>query len=147
MILYLDTSALVKNYTTEAGSEMVYQVIGAANSIGMSVIGRVEMAAAFAKLMRVGALEQEEALDALQVFRSEWPNLMQLQVTKMVVARAGLLAWDYHLRGYDAVHLATAILWQERLERPMTMAVFDRKLWAAAEQLGLAPFPADLDAF
>lgn len=147
MILYLDTSALVKKYTTEAGSDMVHQVIGAANSIGMSVIGRVEMAAAFAKLMRVGALEQEEALAALQLFRSEWSTLMQLQVTRMVVARAETLAWDYHLRSYDAVHLASAVIWQEFLGQPVTMAVFDRKLWAAAEQLGLIPFPADLEGF
>ncbi|MCP4424561.1 MAG: type II toxin-antitoxin system VapC family toxin [Chloroflexi bacterium] len=54
------------------------------------------------------------------------------------------LAWDYHLRGYDATHLASAVLWQEMLGKPVTMAVFDRKLWEAAELAGLRPFPADL---
>ncbi len=145
MILYLDTSALVKKYTTEFGSDMVHQVIDAADSVGMSVIGKVEMSATFAKLIRVGALEPEESLVALQLFKSQWPDLMQLDVTKMVIEQAGMFAWEYHLRGYDAVHLASAVLWQETLRKPVTMAVFDRKLWQAAEQVGVRPFPDNLD--
>jgi hypothetical protein len=42
---------------------------------------------------------------ALQVFRTEWPDLVRLQLTEVVVAQAGALAWDLGLRGDDAVHL------------------------------------------
>jgi hypothetical protein len=34
-------------------------------------------------------------------------------VTEALVERAEALAWDYGLRGYDAVQLASAITWQE----------------------------------
>ena len=34
-----------------------------------------------------------------------------------LAARAGTLAWEHGLRGYDAVHLATALFWRERSAR------------------------------
>ncbi|MCP4424560.1 MAG: type II toxin-antitoxin system VapC family toxin [Chloroflexi bacterium] len=92
MILYLDTSALMKKYTEELGSDIVRQAIASAYSIGISLIGRVEMAAALAKLIGVEALEYEEALAALQAFKKDWPHLIQLHTTKAVVARAESLA-------------------------------------------------------
>jgi hypothetical protein len=65
----------------------------------------------------------------------------------MVVARANRLAWEHDLRGFGAVHLAAASLWQEAMGEPVTVATFDRRLWAAAERSGgLVPFPADLPA-
>jgi predicted nucleic acid-binding protein len=147
MILYLDTSALVKKYIAESGSDVVNQAISDAELVGLSTMGRAEVAAAFAKAVRMSAITREEGLVALQLFRSEWSSMMHIQTSEMVVARADFMAWEYHLRGYDAVHLASAVLWQESLGRPLTMAVFDQKLWTVAEQIGLTPLPADLDAF
>lgn len=147
MILYLDTSALVKKYVMEAGSDAVNRVVSEAEIMGISVIGRIEMVAAFGKAVRIGRLEEEVALAALQLFRNEWGTLAQIQVTEMVIARAEIFAWEYRLRGYDAVHLASALIWQEVVEQPVTMALFDKKLWTAVKQVGLIPFPSDLNAF
>jgi hypothetical protein len=63
---------------------------------------------------------------------------------EMVVTRADGLAWELGLRGYDAVHLASALLWQEGLGEPVAMAAFDLKPWEAAKERGLVPFPDDL---
>jgi len=63
----------------------------------------------------------------------------------MLVARADSLAWEYGLRGYDAVHLASALLWQEALGEPVTLATFDKPLWEAAQQAGMGVWPEDLD--
>jgi hypothetical protein len=67
-----------------------------------------------------------------------------VQITELVVSRADALAWKHGLRGYDAVHLAAASVWQEAIGSPVTMATFDRQLWNAVEQEGLSPYPADL---
>ena len=147
MILYLDTSALVKKYIAEPGSDVVNQAIGDAEIVGLSIMERVEVAAALAKAVRMDAITRDEGLVALQLFRSEWSSMMHIQASEMVMARADSMAWEYHLRGHDAVHLASAVLWQESLGRPLTMAVFDQKLWTVAQQVGLTPFPADLAAF
>jgi len=146
MILYLDASALVKRYVAEAGSAEVAAAISQAVVTGTTLISRAEVAAALAKAVRVKALPQEEALAALQVFRNDWVDLARIQVTEMVIARADLLAWDHQLRGYDAVQLASALAWQDALGEQVTMATFDKHLWAVAESVGLAACPADLPA-
>lgn len=144
MILYLDSSALVKRYIAKPGTPEVAEAIAEAEVVGTSLISRAETAAALAKAVREGTLTREEAASALQVFRSEWPNLVRVQVTEMLIARADGLAWELGLRGYDAVHLASALLWQDGMDEEVTMATFDLRLWRVADQRGLIPFPADL---
>lgn len=144
MILYLDASAAVKRYVAEQGSEEVRQAIATATVVGMVVIGRVEIAAALAKAVRMRALSAMEAETARQVLRAEWPDYVRLRTTEALAARADDLAWQYGLRGYDAVHLAAALLWQDGLEESVTLATFDRQLWQAGRQSGLAMFPTDL---
>ena len=114
--------------------------------VGTVLISRPEVAAALAKAMRVEALTQEEASACLQVFREEWPDLMRVQVTEMVVTRADTLAWDHGLRGYDAVHLAAASLWQDAFGEQVTFSTFERRLWQTAKRVGLALHPAGLPA-
>ncbi len=113
MILYLDASALVKRYIAELGTPEVAAATAAADAVGTSIISRGETAAALAKAVRMQTLSQAEAASVLQVFRSEWPNLVQVQSTETLVARADVLAWELGLRAYDAVHLASALLWQD----------------------------------
>jgi predicted nucleic acid-binding protein len=146
MILYLDASALVKRYVAELGSTEVSAAIAQAQVTGTALISRAEVAAALAKAVRVNAVTQEGALASLQVFRNEWPDLLRVQVTEMVVARAGAFAWDYGLRGYDAVHLAAASGWQDAMGERVTVATFDKRLWTVAELVGLEAYPADLPA-
>ena len=147
MILYLDASALVKRYIAEAGSVETGQLIAQAEGIGTSVISRAEVAAALAKSVRIGFLSREEASAALQVFRAQWVDLVRLQLTEVVIARADSLAWEHGLRGYDAVHLAAALFWQETMSEPVTLATFDHHLWQAGTTAGVAAWPANLEQF
>lgn len=144
MILYLDASALVKRYVAEPGTTAVAEVIAQADVVGTSLISRAETSAALAKSVRVGVLSHDAAASALQVFRAEWPTLVRVQATELLLARADMLAWELNLRGYDAVHLASALLWQEGMHETVTLATFDRQLWEAARQRGLQLFPDDL---
>jgi predicted nucleic acid-binding protein len=144
MILYLDASALVKRYVAELGTSEVAEAIARAEVVGTSTISRTETAAALAKAVRVGTLAREAAASALQVFRSEWVNLVRVQPTELLIAWADSLAWELGLRGYDAVHLASALLWKEGMGQEVALATFDRRLWQAAIQRGLLPFPDDL---
>jgi predicted nucleic acid-binding protein len=89
------------------------------------------VAAALARAARVGALSRDEAQAAIQVFYTQWPDLVRLQLTKVILAQAGTLAWTHGLRGYDAVHLAAAHFWQASLGEAVTLAAFDRQLWEA----------------
>lgn len=144
MILYLDSSALVKRYVSEPGSDTIADAIEQAEIVGTSLISRAETVAALAKAARVGVLRSEDAEAALQIFRSEWPLLVRVQVTEALVARADSLARELGLRGYDAVQLASALIWQESMEQQIVLATFDHQLWQASRRGGLTPFPKDL---
>ena len=142
MILYLDTSALVKRHIQEMGTSDVISWMRAAQTIGMSVITRAEAAAAFARMVRMSVIDKPTAESLLGEFRQHWPQYIRLRVTEITIARADAMAWELGLRGYDAVHLASAVMWQEALQEPVTMATYDRQLWEAAAQIGLRVLPA-----
>jgi predicted nucleic acid-binding protein len=141
MIVYIDASALVKRYVAEAGSAEVGELIGQASAAGTAVISRAEVAAALAKAVRMKILPRDDAASALQVFNADWENLIRLQMTEVLASRAASLAWDRGLRGYDAVHLASALFWQDVLGEPVTVASFDRQLWEASRLAGLIAWP------
>lgn len=143
MIVYLDASALVKRYVAEPGSPAVEVLIGSARAIGTSVVSRAEVAAALAKSARMGILRREAAAKALKAFDAEWENLIRLQLGEALAARAANLAWEHGLRGDDAVHLASALVWRETLGESVVLATYDRELWRGGRGGGLVPWPAE----
>lgn len=147
MIVYLDASALVKRYLAERGSPEVKALLAAAEATGTCLISRAEISAALAKAVRTHALTTSQAEAAVQLFRTDWPDLARIQLTEMTVVRADTLAWEYGLRGYDAVHLASALLWQDVLGETLTFATFDRNLWQAAARAGCLAWPENLASF
>jgi predicted nucleic acid-binding protein len=141
-MLYLDTSALVKKYVDEPHAEAVRQLISRQPMVAISIISRAEGAAAFSKAARIGSLTLAAAEACRIEFRREWKNYIRIRVTEALVARADELAWTFQLRGYDAVQLAAALEWQDRLGEPVTFATFDELLWQTADTVGLDCFPS-----
>ena len=144
MILYLDTSALVKRYVAEAGSAEVVNLIEEADSTGSVCLTRVEMASALSKAVRMNWVNAKNAEIIWLDFLSHWQFFARLAVTSVLTERASRLAWEYELRGYDATHLAAAQIWQETLEMPVTLATYDRELWSASKKIGMAVWPENL---
>jgi len=141
-MLYLDTSALVKKYIEETRSDEVRDCISHHQSVATATIARAESAATFARAVRRGSLTEAVARAAHQQFVREWKSYMRIRITESLVARADDLAWTFRLRGYDAVHLAAALEWHDRIGEPITVATFDQDLWRAAAEAGLDRFPA-----
>jgi uncharacterized protein len=146
MIVYIDTSALVKRYIQEANSGDVVTLLDQADLAGSILLTRVEMASAFSKAVRMKWLDPQAAEEAWQDFLVHWRSFSRLVVTQPLIDRASRLAWDYGLRAYDATHLAAALLWQETLETPVTLATYDRELWQAGKKAGLSVWPDNLVA-
>ena len=74
MTLYVDTSSLVKLYVTEAGSDVVRQLVGGANLVATSVVAYAETRAALARLRREGALTGSNFTSARREFEDQWPT-------------------------------------------------------------------------
>ena len=145
MILYLDSSALVKRYVVEAGSKEVNRWISDAYPVVSGLLARAEVAAAICRATRLGWIGEEEGLRALKLFRAEWETIGRLPVHEATVRRADELACRHNLRGYDAIHLACALLCQDGLGLPLTLATYDRQLWQAGTEEGLALRPESLE--
>lgn len=146
MIVYIDTSALVKRYIQEANSGDVVKLIDQADLAGSILFTRVEMASAFSKAVRMKWLNLQVAEESWQDFLVHWRSFSRLNITQPLTDRASHLAWDYGLRAYDATHLAAALLWQETLETPVILATYDRELWQAGKKAGLSVWPEGLIA-
>ncbi len=141
MIVYLDSSALVKLVVEETGSARVRTLVARAAIAATGQISRAEVAAALGKAIRVGLLDEAGATEALRAFRALWPDLVRLTLTEATLARAESLAWEHGLRGYDAVHLACAFHWQECIGERVTLATFDRQLADAGQRAGMLTWP------
>ena len=141
MIVYADSSALAKRYISESGSGEVETLLRLAEVVGTGLITRAEVSAALARLVRTGALRRQVAETILKVFRKHWLELTTIQLTEALVAEADSLAWEQDLRGYDAVHLASALSWQRGLDSVVTLATFDADLWGAGQRVGLGVWP------
>jgi predicted nucleic acid-binding protein len=144
MIIYADTSALVKLFVSEDSSQATRTILDQALTLGTVSLTRVELVAALARARRRGILGEDDVRRAGDIFRSVWSNWAQIAMDEDLVLQAETFAWDLALRGYDAVHLAAAWIWQTMLESPVTVATFDQELWAAARDAGLGVWPERL---
>ncbi len=144
MNLYLDSSALVKCFIAESSSSDVRELTLDSELAGTSLITRAETSAAFARLVRIGGISAESGRAAQRKFLAEWNKLLRVEINEALIARAETLAWEYSLRGYDAVQLASALALQDAIGRPVTLATYDRELWQACAPAGLTAWPAKL---
>ena len=96
------------------------------------------MIAAIFRKMRMGELSGPEASQLAQTFRSDWQIRYQiLGVTSAIAEQAMHLAESHGLRGYDAVHLATALALQQIRQSagwsPLTFVSADNDQLLAAQ--------------
>lgn len=143
MIVYVDTSALVKLHVSELGSARV-RVLGDEASVLMtSLVTYAEARAAFARIHRLGGLTLNALREVVAQFDHDWASRWQIVgIDDPLVRRAGALAEHHGLRGYDAIQLATALEARPRYGI-FVFACFDDRLNRAAvrEGLSLPPEP------
>ena len=136
MTLYLDTSSLVKLYVTESGSEVVRQLVGAANVVATSVVAYAETRAALARLRREGVLTASKLTSAKREFDEQWPTYLSLEATDSLCRAAGDLAEKHRLRAFDSIHLASFAEVSRRAGTDDTrFSSFDDRLNQAAQKV------------
>ncbi len=135
MVVYLDTSALVKLYVREEeGGELVREAVGQAERIATSTIAYAEARASLARKLREGIFTEEQHRGAVCDLDEDWSAYSRLSVSNQVARRAGELAEQHALRGFDAIHLASAARLRERFE-DLRFLAFDDRLTDAARRV------------
>jgi len=95
--------------------------------------------AALAAARRSGRLGDKDHARALADFEDVVSDLALIGVDEPLARNAGALAEEFELRGYDAVHLATALALGEN---EPTLVTWDGDLAEAANEAGLPVAPA-----
>ncbi|MDL1944860.1 type II toxin-antitoxin system VapC family toxin [Chloroflexi bacterium CFX2] len=145
MIFYFGTSALLKAYVQENGSKEVIALMDEGDNLfGSIVLTKVEMASAIQRAIRATGSSSANAAITWQDFLDDWEAFTRLRVTAGIIERASDIAWKHGLRGYDSLHLAAALLWQESLDAGVVFAAFDHDLLQASKRAGLEPWPPGL---
>lgn len=139
MILYLDASALVKLYGNEEYSDVVRGAVEQSRALCCHLITYAEVRAGLVKAKRMRRLADDEYAYNVQRFEHDWSSIQSIGVDIALIRRAGEIAEDRNLRGYDSVHLAAAERAFEAAGRPETfvLSAFDSELLAAAQALGI----------
>jgi predicted nucleic acid-binding protein len=118
----------------EDGSEMAGELWGSAYPAASSILAYSEGRAALAAARRLDRLGVDEHRKALADFEELYADLATVGVDRELAVRAGEYAEDLGLRGYDAVHLATAL---ELGDDEVVVVTWDRDLARATEEIGL----------
>lgn len=143
MIVYLDASALVKRYVAENYTQEVRSLIRRARMVATTELSRIEVVAAIMRAVRTGNLISQEASKAIEVLRSDWADTMSLKVSGAILTTGEHAVFTHPLKGYDAIHLASAIIWREALRTEITLACFDSQLRRAAKAEKFRLWPPD----
>jgi predicted nucleic acid-binding protein len=143
MILYCDTSALIKLYLAEAGSAALHRLVAESEAVATCRISWAEAHAALARRTREVSGDAASVAQAKRALAADWPKLMLVEITQELVERAAEYADTFALRGYDSVQLAAAHALALEAGTPVSFACFDDRLNKAAKVLAMQiPFAA-----
>jgi len=132
LTLYLDSSALVKRYVVEDGSDAVREAMATTARWSSCRHGFVEV-------VRAVGLQAGE-LGARRV-RDEWSACSVIELDRRIAERAARLAVATGLRTLDALHLAAALTLPAE---SVIFATWDVRLHRVACERGLRTLPATL---
>ena len=112
-----------------------------ADLVGTAMITPPEMASAFSMAIRRNIITEDEGASAWNMFQKDWDAFFVVDLNQALIGQASTLVWKYGLRGYDSVHLASLLVWQDALGENISLATYDVKLWEAAKRIGIDLIP------
>jgi len=137
MIVYLDTSSLVKLYVEETDSGKIRAIASNATVISTSKTAYAEARAAFARKQKEGGFSSNVLRKIVGDLNRDWESYFVIEITDGLIRYAGDLAEKHFLRGFDSIHLASAVNLQNKTRSEIYFSSNDAKLNRAAEKEGL----------
>lgn len=153
-MLYLDSSALIKHYQKEDGSEVLEHKLQSEREssriVFTSVLSYAEIHAIFGRRRREQFLTTREAEELHDRFNEDW--VFEISPVELAVGVLGFvegIAKAHPLRGADVIHLATALWLRDaarlgagpsKYDREVEFSSSDRQLCIAAAKFGLEVF-------
>lgn len=136
---YLDTSALIKRFVTEKGSPLIQTIVTRKGPAATAKIAYAEVYAGLARKHREGRLSDSLYALSCRQFESDWQAYIRIDLQDEILLLARDLIQRHPLKGFDAIHLASALSLKRALGEEMTFAAADERLLRAAKAERLRP--------
>lgn len=136
MWVYCDTSAMAKRYVREAGRQALLKLLNR-RRVASSVLMPVELHSAFVRRTREGTLATVALPRLFSRVGSDRRHWTLVETTSEVLDEAQRLVEAHPLRTLDAVHIASARVFQQHLRAPVLFVSADRRQLDAARREGL----------
>jgi predicted nucleic acid-binding protein len=132
MRVFFDTSAFVKRYIEEPGTDKVIEICRQADDLVLSVICLPEMISTLNRLVREGKLAADDYRATRDLIFKEIEDAVICYVTPEVVSQTIRCLENNLLRAMDALHLGSALVVE-----PDLFVSSDRRQIEAADKGGL----------
>ena len=142
---YLDTSALIKRFVVEKGSPQVESLVSQSSHVATAKIAYAEVYAGLARKHREGHMPGSQYALACRQFESDWQAYVRLDLQDEILILARDLIQRHPLRGFDAIHLASALSLKTALGEDVTFAAADERLLRAARAERLRPLSIEAE--
>ena len=132
MRTFFDSSAFAKRFIEEPGSDEVEKICQKTESIGLSSLCLPEILSALNRRVREKSISRKSYFIIKKRLLEEIEDADLINVIPEIIARSILLLEKNKLRTIDAVHLASAIIWETDL-----FISADQRQIAVAKKSGL----------
>ncbi|MFZ2406940.1 MAG: type II toxin-antitoxin system VapC family toxin [Methylobacter sp.] len=132
MLVFFDTSAFVKRYVDEPGTDKVLEWCDKATEIGLSGIALPEIVSAFCRLRREARITDEQYRQLKSLLLADIEDAALCDLAPAVLAQAISSLENNVLRGMDAIHIGSAVI----LKADVFVSA-DKRQCEAAVQAGL----------
>jgi uncharacterized protein len=138
-VYFLDSSALVKGYRTEAGTPRVNQLLRGLDPLIISQLAHLEVSSALVRRAREPQVSSQKLQQSLDEIDREVARSMEvISIDDDLIIDAVRLTRNYGLRAADAIQLASALIARtHRLPQEFIFVSADDELNSAAAAEGL----------
>lgn len=109
MRVFFDSSAFVKRYVSEAGTEVVLAWCDRASEIGLSGIALPEIVSVFCRLRREDKIDDTQYRQLKSLLLADIEDAAICDLTPEVLAQSIASLETNVLRGMDAIHIGSAV--------------------------------------
>jgi predicted nucleic acid-binding protein len=137
MICYLDSSALVKRYVREAGSDEVRNLL-LASTPATARFSVIEIMSALCRRCRDGDITTADRDSAIAALKEDASRIFLIELSLQVSELAARMLTRHVLRAGDALQLASCLHLRGHTGARVRFVAYDSRLLEAARAEGLA---------
>ena len=131
-MIYLDSSALVKRYTEEVGTDFVKSILTTNGLITTSKLTYPEILSALMRKVRAGEIERKTFNGIVEMFDKDWDHVLVLDFHNDLLQIVKVVIEKHPLKAADAIHLSSTLWLKLSSKADVTFVASDSNLLKAA---------------